>query len=95
LADARKIEGAGKNTLNRMELASAQATASERYKKIIMKPEDIDRHFVTVFLQAHREAPKQIIPDVDATDDPLHGNQEGKFCHGYYGIYCYLPLSIF
>jgi hypothetical protein len=86
---------AGKSTLNRMELTSAQATASERYKKIIMKPEDIDRHFVTVFLQAHREAPKQIILDVDATDDPLHGNQEGRFFHGYYGNYCYLPLYIF
>jgi hypothetical protein len=86
---------AGKSTLNRMELTSAQATASERYKKIIMKPEDIDRHFVTVFLQAHGEAPKQIILDVDATDDPLHGNQEGRFFHGYYGNYCYLPLYIF
>ena len=86
---------AGKSTLNRMELTSAQATASERYKKIIMKPEDIDRHFVTVFLQAHREAPEQIILDVDATDDPLHGNQEGRFFHGYYGNYCYLPLYIF
>jgi hypothetical protein len=86
---------AGKSTLNRMELTSAQATVSERYKKIIMKPEDIDRHFVTVFLQAHREAPKQIILDVDATDDPLHGNQEGRFFHGYYGNYCYLPLYIF
>ena len=86
---------AGKSTLNRMELTSAQATTSERYKKIIMKPEDIDRHFVTVFLQAHGEAPKQIILDVDATDDPLHGNQEGRFFHGYYGNYCYLPLYIF
>jgi hypothetical protein len=87
---------AGKSTLNRLELTSAQPTAAEqRYKKIIMKPEEIDRHFVEVFLQAHREAPEQIVLDVDATDDPLHGNQEGRFFHGYYQNYCYLPLYIF
>jgi hypothetical protein len=87
---------AGKSTLNRMELTSAQPTATEqRYKKIIMKPEDIDRHFVEVFLQAHDEAPEQIVLDVDATDDPLYGNQEGRFFHGYYMNYCYLPLYIF
>ena len=60
-----------------------------------MKPEEIDRHFVEIFLQAHSEAPEQIILDVDATDDPLHGNQEGRFFHGYYKNYCYLPLYIF
>jgi hypothetical protein len=60
-----------------------------------MKPEQIDRLFVDVFLQAHAEAPKEIILDVDATDDPLHGNQEGRFFHGYYMNYCYLPLYIF
>lgn len=87
---------AGKSTLNRLELTSAQPTATEqRYKKIIMKPEDIDRHFVEVFLQAHDEAPEQIVLDVDATDDPLYGNQEGRFFHGYYMNYCYLPLYIF
>lgn len=60
-----------------------------------MKPEEIDRLFVEVFLQAHAQAPEQIVLDVDATDDPLHGNQEGKFFHGYYMNYCYLPLYIF
>ncbi len=87
---------AGKSTLNRLELTAAQPTAAEqRYKKIIMKPEEIDRHFVEVFLQAHDKAPEQIVLDVDATDDPLYGNQEGRFFHGYYMNYCYLPLYIF
>ena len=48
-----------------------------------------------VFLEAHQEAPKEIILDLDATDDPLHGKQEGRFFHGYYGHFCYLPLYIF
>jgi hypothetical protein len=87
---------AGKSTLNRLELTPAQPTGTEkRYKKIIMKPEKIDRLFVDIFLQAHSEAPKEIILDVDATDDPVHGNQEGRFFHGYYMNYCYLPLYIF
>jgi len=87
---------AGKSTLNRLELTPAEPTAAElRYKKIIMKPEDIDRLFVDVFLQAHAEPPDEIILDVDATDDVLHGNQEGRFFHGYYRNYCYLPLYIF
>lgn len=87
---------AGKSTLNRLELTPAEPTEEEkRYKKIIMKPERIDRLFVDLFLQAHDKAPDHIILDVDATDDPLHGDQEGKFFHGYYGHYCYLPLYIF
>jgi hypothetical protein len=87
---------AGKSTLNRLELTPEDPTEAEkRYKKIIMNPEQIDRTFVDVFLQAHSEAPKEIILDVDATDDPLHGNQEGRFFHGYYMNYCYLPLYIF
>jgi hypothetical protein len=87
---------AGKSTLNRLELTSARPTEAEkRYKKIIMKEDEIDRLFVEVFLQAHAEAPEEIILDVDATDDPLHGNQEGRFFHGYYMNYCYLPLYIF
>ena len=87
---------AGKSTLNRLELTSACPTEAERrYKKIIMKEDEIDRLFVDVFLQAQTEAPDEIILDVDATDDPLHGNQEGRFFHGYYMNYCYLPLYIF
>ena len=56
---------------------------------------DIDRLYVDEFLRAHRRAPRQIILDLDATDDPIHGNQEGRFFHGYYRHYCYLPLYIF
>jgi hypothetical protein len=87
---------AGKSTLNRLELTPGEPTAAElRYKKIIMNSEQLDRLFVNVFLQAHAEAPEEIVLDVDATDDPLHGNQEGRFFHGYYMNYCYLPLYIF
>ena len=86
---------AGKSTLNRLELTPATATAKARYKKIVADHAAVDRLFVDVFLAAHRQAPQQIIVDLDATDDPLHGNQEGRFFHGYYGHYCYLPLYIF
>jgi hypothetical protein len=86
---------AGKSTLNRLELTSADATAQERYKKIAMQPEAIDQLMVDHFLDAHEQAPLQIILDLDATDDPLHGHQEGRFFHGYYDCYCYLPLYIF
>jgi hypothetical protein len=87
---------AGKSTLNRLELTPAAPTNQEmRYKKIVMKPEEIDQLLVDVFLEAHEEAPKEIVLDVDCTDDPLYGNQEGRFFHGYYNCYCYLPLYIF
>ena len=86
---------AGKSTLNRLELTPATASAKARYKKIVADHAAVDRLFVDVFLAAHPQAPQQIILDLDATDDPLHGNQEGGFFHGYYGHYCYLPLYIF
>ena len=86
---------AGKSTLNRLELTKEMASAKERYKKIALNHGAVDHLLVELFLQAHREAPKEIILDLDATDDPLHGNQEGRFFHGYYGHYCYLPLYIF
>jgi len=86
---------AGKSTLNRLELTAAEVQEKERYKKIGMQPGAVDRFLVEVFLQAHGEAPGEIILDLDSTDDPLHGNQEGSFFHGYYGHYCYLPLYIF
>ena len=86
---------AGKSTLNRLELTPARASAKARYKKIVADHAAVDRLFVEVFLAAHPQAPPQIILDLDATDDPLHGNQEGRFFHGYYGHYCYLPLYIF
>ena len=60
-----------------------------------MDPEAIDRLLVDVFVEAHAEPPASIVLDLDATDDPLHGHQEGRFFHGYYDSYCYLPLYIF
>jgi Transposase DDE domain group 1 len=86
---------AGKSTLNRLELTPRDADAASRYKKIVADPEGMDDLLVDLFLEAHDTAPAEIILDVDATDDPLHGNQEGRFFHGYYRSYCYLPLYIF
>ena len=86
---------AGKSTLNRLELTKETASRKERYKKIVLDHGAVDRLLVQVFLEAHQEAPQEIILDLDATDDPLHGKQEGRFFHGYYGHYCYLPLYIF
>ena len=86
---------AGKSTLNRLELTQEGATSSERYKKIEVNPAAVERLPVELFLQAHRVAPAEILLDMDATDDPIHGNQEGRFFHGCYGGYCYLPLYIF
>src|SRR3984957_4569907 len=83
---------AGKSTLNRLELSRVEPT---RYHKISHDAAAIESLFVDLFLDAHRKAPKQIILDLDATDDPLHGQQEGRFFHGYYDCYCYLPLYIF
>jgi hypothetical protein len=93
--DPDKEALAGKSTLNRLELTGETASRKERYKKIVLDHGAVDRLLVEVFLQAHQEAPKEIILDLDATDDPLHGKQEGRFFHGYYGHYCYLPLYIF
>ena len=80
---------AGKSTLNRLELTGEVVGEEERYKKIAMDQAAVDRLLVEVFLQAHREPPPEIVLDLDATDDPVHGNQEGRFFHGYYGHYCY------
>jgi hypothetical protein len=83
---------AGKSTLNRLELSRLQPT---RYHKISHNPIAIKRLMVDLFLETHECAPKEIILDLDATDDPVHGEQEGRFFHGYYDCYCYLPLYIF
>src|SRR5205085_8703742 len=85
---------AGKSTLNRMELGAKQKSEKERYKKIIVDEAAVDRLLVDIFLQAHGPAPREIVLDVDSTDLPLHGEQEARFFHGYYGQYCYLPLYI-
>jgi len=86
---------AGKSTLNRLELTPEDADSKSRYKKIVMNQDAIDNFFVDAFIRSYTEPPGQIILDADATDDPLHGNQEGRFFHGYYKSYCYLPLYIF
>ena len=83
---------AGKSTLNRLELSKPEP---DRYHKISADEPAIEALLVSLFLEAHSKPPKQIILDLDATDDPLHGDQEGKFFHGYYNCYCYLPLYIF
>jgi hypothetical protein len=86
---------AGKSTLNRLELTPVRANAESRYKKITVDRSAVQRLFTDLFLQSHRRAPKRIVLDLDATDDPLHGHQSGRFFHGYYRNYCYLPLYIF
>jgi Transposase DDE domain group 1 len=86
---------AGKSTLNRLELRSDDPAKNGRYKKIALDEKKVDDFFIDVFLQAHEDAPKLIVIDLDATDDPFHGKQEGRFFHGYYREYCYLPLYLF
>ena len=83
---------AGKSTLNRLELSRETPT---KYRKIAHEPAAIEALFVDLLLEAHDRPPQQIILDLDATDDPLHGDQEGRFFHGYYDCYCYLPLYVF
>jgi hypothetical protein len=85
---------AGKSTLNRLEHAPAEGTAG-RYHKIGHDGAGIAALFVDLFLDAHTQPPREIVLDLDATDDPLHGHQEGRFFHGYYDCYCYLPLYVF
>ena len=84
---------AGKSTLNRLE--HAPRTEDDRYRKLSLDEEAMKRLFVSLFLKAHATPPERIILDLDATDDPIHGDQEGRFFHGYYKCYCYLPLYIF
>jgi hypothetical protein len=83
---------AGKSTLNRLELSKPEPT---RYHKISYEAAAVEALLVDLFLEAHPAAPDRIILDLDATDDPIHGDQEGRFFHGYYDSYCYLPLYIF
>jgi hypothetical protein len=86
---------AGKSTLNRLELTPVRADERSRYKKITADTKAMERLFVEYFLQAHPQPPERIVLDFDATDDPVHGDQLGRFFHGYYGDYCYLPLYVF
>ena len=85
---------AGKSTLNRLERTPLEGPEGA-YKKIVADPAGMDELLLEVFVEAHPEPPEEVILDVDATDDPLHGKQEGRFFHGYYKRYCYLPLYVF
>jgi DDE family transposase len=84
---------AGKSTLNRLE--HAPRSGEDRYRKLSVDEGAMKKLFVSLFLDSHAAPPKRIILDLDATDDPIHGAQEGRFFHGYYKCYCYLPLYIF
>ena len=86
---------AGKSTLNRLELTPEGANENSRYKKIVAQGEQIDDVMVEVCMESEVQTPAEVVLDVDATDDPLYGKQEGRFFHGYYREYCYLPLYIF
>jgi hypothetical protein len=83
---------AGKSTLNRLELSTGMP---DRYKKIHYESSRIDQLLVTLFLEAHAQVPESLVLDLDVTDLTLHGHQEGRFFHGYYDSYCYLPLYVF
>src|SRR5512142_3553613 len=84
---------AGKSTLNRLELTPVGADQDSRYKKITCHTHAVERLLVTLFLQDHRPPPERIVLDLDATDDPIHGHQLGRFFHGYYKSYCYPVVS--
>jgi len=86
---------AGKSTLNRFELTPENEEGISRYKKIVACPEAMDDLLVTLFMESYEAPPEEIILDLDVTDDLIHGSQEGRFYHGYYKNYCYLPLYIF
>ncbi len=85
---------AASSTLNRLELSTPDEAGSHRYKKVVANHGLLDRLLVDLFLESHGEAPEEIVLDLDATDDPIHGDQEGKFFHGYYDHHCFLPLFI-
>ena len=86
---------ASSRTLNRLELTPRELDPGNRYWKIVHDAQAIEELFVTFYLESQAEPPEEVILDFDATDDPLHGEQEGRFFHGYYGHYCYLPLYVF
>ena len=86
---------ASASALNRLELSRWDEAESDRYRRIAADRGKLDGLLTELFLEAHSEAPEEIWLDVDATDDPVHGAQEGRFFHGYYKSYCYLPLYVF
>ena len=85
---------AGKSTLNRLELAAA-ARLDRKHRKVVADFGRFDALLAELFAERFRAPPKELVLDLDATDVPLHGGQEGRFYHGYYREYCYLPLLVF
>ena len=85
---------AGSSTLNRLELGTPEQAGKDRYKRIVADADGLDALLVDVFVEQQGEAPAEIVLDVDATDDRLHGRQEGRYFHGYYDCYCYLPIYV-
>ena len=94
-SDPKEKPLAAPATLHRLELSHPELAAEDRYCRISLEPETVDELLIDLFLEAHEEPPDEIVLDLDATDDPIHGKQEGRFFHGYYDCYCYLPLYIF
>jgi len=84
---------AGKSTLNRLEHTPRRHAS--KYHKIDCEGARVDALLVELFLEAHERAPREIVLDLDNTDIPLYGAQEGRFFHGHYDCYCYLPLYVF
>ena len=96
-ARSKGVPLAGKSTLNRLELTPAGAKKNSRYKKIVASIESLQNTLVDVFIRMRNKQgrPTELVLDLDATDDPVHGDQLGKFFHGYYKSYCFLPLYTF
>jgi hypothetical protein len=85
---------AGKSTLNRLETCEGFWDTAGA-KKIVADTAMIEKYFVKAFLNSYAGRPKQIVLDLDVTDNKLHGMQQGRFFHGHYDCYCYLPLYIY
>ena len=85
---------AGSSTLNRFELGRPEQAAKDRYKRIVGDAQQLDRLLVQLFIEMQAAEPEELVLDIDASDDALHGEQEGRYFHGYYDCYCYLPLYV-
>ena len=94
-ASDRGLPLAGKSTLNRLELSELESAAGDRYKRIVADTAAMDALLLELFVEAHETPPAEVVLDIDATDDPLHGDQEGRYFLGHYDCYCYLPLYVF
>ena len=86
---------AGKSTLNRVELTPEHVSPDARYHKVALDFGAVERLLVDIFLESFAQPPAEIVLDLDTTDDPLYGQQEGRFFNAYYKEYVYLPLYIF